>query len=108
MENELNLSVGQPDLPESEDAGPSERLELAHVFFMDLVAFSTWPMEEQRQGLRALQEIVLNTPQVRAGERNSRLIRLPTGDGMALVFSAIPSCAWNARWKYPPKSRKPP
>jgi eukaryotic-like serine/threonine-protein kinase len=83
MENE-------PDAPVSASAQPLERLELAHVLFMDLVAFSTWPMEEQRRGLGELQSIVLNTPQVRAGERDHLLIRLPTGDGMALVFFGDP------------------
>ncbi len=90
MEKELNHGEVQPDLLASASEPPSDRLELAHVLFMDLVAFSTWPMEEQRQGLRELQEIVLNSPQVRAGERDSRLIRLPTGDGMALVFFGDP------------------
>ena len=90
MENELNRAEVQPEAPESDAPQPSDRLELAHVLFMDLVAFSTWPMEEQRQGLQQLQEIVRNTPQVRAGERNSQLIRLPTGDGMALLFFGDP------------------
>jgi hypothetical protein len=57
---------------------------------MDLIAFSTAPMEEQRQGLAELQEIVRNSPQVRAAEQQGELIRLPTGDGMALVFFGDP------------------
>ncbi len=80
----------EPHAPAAASAQPLERLELAHVLFMDLVAFSTWPMEEQRRGLSELQNIVLNTPQVRAGERDHLLIRLPTGDGMALVFFGDP------------------
>src|SRR5208283_2159559 len=69
---------------------PSDRLEIAHVLFMDLVAFSTRPMEEQRQSLRDLQEIVLDAPQIRDSERSGSLFRLPTGDGMALVFFGDP------------------
>ena len=90
MEKELNPNQVQPEAPASASAQPSDRLELAHVLFMDLVAFSTWPMEDQRRGVRELQEIVLNTPQVREGERSDRLIRRPTGDGMALVFFGDP------------------
>lgn len=89
MEKELNRSAVQPDAPGSASTEPS-RLELAHVLFMDLVAFSTMPMEDQRQQLSTLQEIVRNTPSVRDGERDSGLIRLPTGDGMALVFFGDP------------------
>src|SRR5262249_9205235 len=64
----------------------ADRLELAHVVFMDLVAFSTLPMEEQREQLRLLQKIVRSIPQFRAAEHARQLICLPTGDGMALVF----------------------
>ncbi len=78
-----------PDAPGS-SALEAPRLELAHVLFMDLVSFSTMPMEEQRQSLHNLQEIVRQTPQLRDGERDSGLIRLPTGDGMALVFFGDP------------------
>jgi class 3 adenylate cyclase len=90
MEKELNHGGVQPGAPASAGAPLSDRLELAHVLFMDLVAFSLWPMEEQRQGIQELQEIVLNTSQVRAGSREGRLVRLPTGDGMALVFFGDP------------------
>ncbi len=89
MEKELNRGEVQPEASGSALTEPS-RLELAHVLFMDLVAFSTMPMEEQRQELATLQEIVRNSPQVRDGERDSGLIRLPTGDGMALVFFGDP------------------
>jgi tetratricopeptide (TPR) repeat protein/class 3 adenylate cyclase/TolB-like protein len=86
MANELNLTGAQPDAPETASGIPFDRLELAHVLFMDLVSFSTMPMEEQLQTLGELQKIVRNTQQVREGERDKRLICLPTGDGMALVF----------------------
>jgi eukaryotic-like serine/threonine-protein kinase len=89
MEKELNRGDIHPDAPGSSALEPP-RLELAHVLFMDLVSFSTMPMEEQRQSLHNLQEIVRQTPQLRDGERDSGLIRLPTGDGMALVFFGAP------------------
>ena len=48
------------------------------------------PWKSSGRGFRQLQEIIRITPQVRAGERNSQLIRLPTGDGMALLFFGDP------------------
>ncbi len=90
MENEPYNTGMQPEVSASVGSEPPDRLDVAHVLFMDLVAFSVWPMEEQREGLKELQEIVRNTPQVRVAERESRLICLPTGDGMALVFFGDP------------------
>ena len=68
--------------PETED---NLRLEIGHVLFIDLVGYSKLLIEEQRERLQRLTEIVLATAQVRAAP-NEQLIRLPTGDGMALVF----------------------
>jgi TolB-like protein len=61
------------------------RLEIGHVLFIDLVGYSKLLIEEQRERLGQLTEIVLATAQVREAP-NEQLIRLPTGDGMALVF----------------------
>lgn len=95
MEKELNRDEVQPNATPSVgqagvDQGSPDQLEIAHVLFMDLVSFSTGAMEDQRRTLRKLQEIVLNTPQARESERTHSLIRLPTGDGMALVFFGDP------------------
>jgi TolB-like protein len=61
------------------------KFEIGHVLFIDLVGYSKLLIEEQRERLGHLTEIVLATPQV--GEApNEQLIRLPTGDGIALVF----------------------
>jgi TolB-like protein/class 3 adenylate cyclase/Flp pilus assembly protein TadD len=68
--------------PESEN---NLRLEIGHVLFIDLVGYSKLLIEEQKERLRQLTEIVLATAQVREAP-NEQLIRLPTGDGMALVF----------------------
>jgi TolB-like protein/Flp pilus assembly protein TadD len=60
-------------------------LEIGHVLFIDIVGYSKFLIEEQRERLNQLTEIVLATTQV--GEATEeQLIRLPTGDGMALVF----------------------
>ena len=66
------------------------RLEIGHVLFMDVVGYSKLLLDEQREQLQHLTEIVLNTEQVRAAEAADKLIRLPVGDGMALVFFSSP------------------
>ncbi|MGB8341862.1 MAG: hypothetical protein WCE51_09745, partial [Chthoniobacterales bacterium] len=61
------------------------RLEIGHVLFIDLVSYSRLLIEEQKKRLGRLTEIVRATSQV-AKSTNEQLVRLPTGDGMALVF----------------------
>jgi hypothetical protein len=68
--------------PESESNLP---LEIGHVLFIDVVGYSKLLIEEQKGRLRQLTDIVLATAQVRKST-NEQLVRLPTGDGMALVF----------------------
>jgi TolB-like protein/Tfp pilus assembly protein PilF len=74
----------------STSAGAAVRLEIGHVLFMDLVGYSKLLLDEQRELLERLTEIVRNTEQVRAAEATDKLIRLPAGDGMALVFFNSP------------------
>jgi TolB-like protein/Tfp pilus assembly protein PilF len=74
----------------STNVGAGVRLEIGHVLFMDLVGYSKLLLDEQREQLQHLTEIVLNTEQVRAAEAADKLIRLPVGDGMALVFFGSP------------------
>jgi TolB-like protein len=61
------------------------RLEIGHVLFIDIVGYSKLLIEEQKERLNQLTEIVLATPQVREAS-GEQLVRLATGDGMALVF----------------------
>ena len=65
-------------------------LEIAHVLFIDTVGYSKLQIDEQRQQLDELNRIVRSTNRFRAAESAGKLIRLPTGDGMALVFSDSP------------------
>src|SRR5437660_3218234 len=65
-------------------------LELGHVLFMDIVGYSKLLVDEQSDLTRQLNQIVRNTDQVHSAEAKEKLIRLPTGDGMALVFFASP------------------
>src|SRR5882724_5766934 len=76
--------------PQNSSAQFSERPEIAHVLFMDVVAFTMLHMEEQRETLKRLQHIVSETPKFREAEREKRLISMPTGDGMALAFFGDP------------------
>src|SRR3954466_5642731 len=66
--------------------GSSEtHFEIGHVLFIDIVGYSKLLIEEQKERLNQLTEIVLGTASVRASS-DQQLVRLPTGDGMALVF----------------------
>jgi class 3 adenylate cyclase len=71
---------------------PSEPgdLETAHVLYMDVVGYSKLLIDQQKEGLRKLQEVVLATDECRQAQKDKDLIRLPTGDGMALVFFGDP------------------
>jgi serine/threonine protein kinase len=71
-------------------AGGAGRLEVAHVLFLDIVGYSTLAMDQQTQYLSELQKIVRETPSFRDAEQSGNLIRLPTGDGMALTFFGDP------------------
>ena len=63
------------------------RLEIAHVLFIDIVGYSKLLTDEQSEALQELNQIVGNTEVVREAEGAGQLIILPTGDGMALVFT---------------------
>src|SRR5947208_5363250 len=65
-------------------------LEIAYVLFIDIVCYSKLLIDQQRRLLELLNEIVRGTEQFRKAETNHRLITVPTGDGMALVFYNTP------------------
>jgi eukaryotic-like serine/threonine-protein kinase len=62
------------------------KLEMAHVLFMDIVGYSKLPMDHQEAVLHTLQAVVSATPEFLRAQASHEMIRLPTGDGMALVF----------------------
>src|SRR6476646_2766474 len=72
-------------------------LEIGHVLFIDIVGSSKLLIDEQRDYLHTLNEVVRRTDSFRAADAAGKLTRLPTGDGMALVFATTPdapvSCA---------------
>src|SRR6478672_4187840 len=63
------------------------RLEIARVLFLDIVGYSKLLIDEQSEALQELNQIVRNTESARQAEGAGQLIILPTGDGMALVFT---------------------
>src|SRR2546423_1443184 len=74
---------------------PSERssdvkFEIGHVLFIDIVGYSKGLINEQSELLQKLKEIVRGTEQFRLAEAEGKLLRLPTGDGGALVFRTSP------------------
>src|SRR6266550_1452301 len=62
-------------------------LEIAHVLFMDVVGFSELLINDESEILEQLNQLVRDTPHFREAEAAGKLVRLSTGDGMALVFS---------------------
>src|SRR5438128_12256492 len=66
------------------------KLEIGHVLFIDIVGYSKGLINEQSDLLQKLKEIVRGTEQFRAAEAEDKLLRLPTGDGGALVFRNSP------------------
>src|SRR5216110_2514548 len=65
-------------------------LEVAHVLFMDVVGFSKLLINDESEILEQLNQLVRDTPHFREAEAAGKLIRLATGDGMALVFFNSP------------------
>ena len=66
------------------------RLETAHVLFIDVVGYSKLLVNEQREVLQQLNEVVRSAPQFGKSNAAGKLIRIPSGDGMALVFFQSP------------------
>src|SRR5213075_2860923 len=66
------------------------QLEIAHVLLIDVVGYSRLLVNEQIELMQDLNQIVRNTECFRAAETKGKLIRVPTGDGMALLFFRSP------------------
>src|SRR5436190_10007439 len=74
----------------SAETASNLRLEIAHVLFIDIVGYSKLLINEQSEQIQKLKEIVRGTEQIRSAEAEGKLLRLPTGDGGALVFRNSP------------------
>ena len=69
---------------------PHLHLEVGHILFLDIVGYSRLLADEQKELVQELNQIVRETEQFRAAEAKEKLTRLPTGDGMVLVFTNNP------------------
>jgi TolB-like protein len=69
---------------------PHLHLEVGHILFLDIVGYSKLLADEQKGLVQELNQIVRETEQFRAAEAEGKLTRLPTGDGMVLVFTNNP------------------
>ena len=70
---------------------PSElKFEIGHVLFIDIVGYSQLLINQQSEQLDILRKLVHGTKQFRAAQAKGKLLRLPTGDGAALVFQTTP------------------
>src|SRR5438132_3088463 len=66
------------------------QLEIAHVLFIDIVGYSKLSMNEQRAAVDELNQAVRASDEFRKSEASDRLIKIPTGDGVAVVFYTSP------------------
>jgi TolB-like protein/Tfp pilus assembly protein PilF len=69
---------------------PHLHLEVGHILFLDIVGYSKLLADEQKELVQELNQIVRETDQFRGAEAEKKLTRLPTGDGMVLVFTNNP------------------
>jgi TolB-like protein len=74
----------------SAESAADPKLEIRHVLFIDIVGYSKLLISEQSELIRQLKDVVSGGEQFRSAEAGGTLIRLPTGDGMALVFRDSP------------------
>ncbi len=65
-------------------------LEIAHILFIDIVGYSKLSINDQRAAIDELTQAVRASEQVQGAEASGRLIKIPAGDGMALVFYKSP------------------
>src|SRR5215471_1307706 len=68
------------------DSKSDLKFEIGHVLFIDIVGYSKLLITEQSEQMQKLREIVRGTEQFRLAQAEGKLLRLPTGDGGALVF----------------------
>src|SRR5712672_4288717 len=74
----------------SSDTTNEVQCEIGHVLFIDIVEYSKLLITQQSEQIETLRKIVRGTEQFRLAEAEGKLMRLPTGDGGALVFRTTP------------------
>jgi hypothetical protein len=78
---------------------PSVELQIGHVLFIDIVGYSKLSINEQNAAVEELNEVVRVSEQFQLAEKASRLLKIATGDGMALVFYTSLEAPCSARWR---------
>ena len=78
------------DIEIAADVKKEIQLEIAHVLFIDMVGYSKLSINEEQAAVDELTQIVRSAEQFQKAEAAERLIKIPTGDGMALVFYISP------------------
>src|SRR6516164_394503 len=73
-----------------DDSSADSHLEIAHVLFIDIVGYSKLLTDDQRERIEELNAVVRSTDQFRSANEAGKLVRLSTGDGMALAFFTNP------------------
>ena len=74
----------------SEEPKAKLRLEIAHVLFIDIVGYSTRLTDEQQALVDQLNQVVRGSDEFQKAAAMGRLMKIPTGDGMALIFYNSP------------------
>src|SRR5438132_5797668 len=87
IKKEIQLVNAQNTSAESK---PDLALEIAHLLLIDVVGYSKLLVDEQIELLQELNQIVRSTEHFRTAETSGKLIRVSTGDGMALLFFHSP------------------
>src|SRR5437764_15029062 len=84
------------------------QLEIAHVLFIDIVGYSKLSINDQHAAVEKLNQIVRTSEQFQRADSAGRLLKVATGDGMALVFTPVRKRLRNARWRLVVRSRNIP
>jgi CHASE2 domain-containing sensor protein/class 3 adenylate cyclase len=74
----------------SDNLQPDADLAIAHVLFIDIVAYSKLAIDQQKEVVQQLNHHVRNSEQFCRADAAGKLIRIPTGDGLALAFFTSP------------------
>ena len=77
----------------SDQLQPDADLAIAHVLFIDIVAYSKLAIDQQKEAVQQLNQCVRESEQFRRADAAGKLIRIPTGDGVALAFFTSPDAA---------------
>jgi hypothetical protein len=81
----------------SDNPQPDADLAIAHVLFIDIVAYSELAIDQQREAVEQLNRHVRDNEQFRRADAAGKLIRIPTGDGVALAFSPVQTLQFDVR-----------